>query len=185
VLLRPSPSKLRDLKCDRKKLTDRTSPLLRLKRRPSDRRGGDVELRAMSDSIDYVRRRADMFLRFRDRKVEEFASMLIFDACVCGASAATYTKVGRWHLVSSPNDWLVSNSLGLPSVDLFKRLVPMPEAGRNIHRHEAIVVALASGGITYRRGKEEFRWGQAEDVETIAVYVQQNLFDCRVVGFVA
>ncbi|MDH3605151.1 MAG: hypothetical protein OEU26_36610 [Candidatus Tectomicrobia bacterium] len=104
-------------------------------------------MKAMDNSVDYVRRNRRKFLQAEQVEPIELTERLLGDALYAGASECTVLRHKDWWIIISSTDWLDGHDVYSPE-DIFQHIVPMPEAGPNAMRGEVLLMAFAQKVVT-------------------------------------
>jgi hypothetical protein len=104
-------------------------------------------MKAMDNTIDYIRRNRGRFLRAKKTEPIELVERILGDALYGGASECAVLRQNDWWIIASTTDWLCGHEAYAPE-DMFHRIVAMPEAGQNAMRSEVLLTAFAPKVIT-------------------------------------
>jgi hypothetical protein len=104
-------------------------------------------MNTLDNTVDYIRRNRDRFLRSKQTEPIELVERILGDALYAGASECAVFRQDDWWIIASPTDWLGGHNAYAPE-DLFHRIVAMPEAGQNAMRGEVLLTAFAQNVIT-------------------------------------
>ena len=74
------------------------------------------------------------------------------DVLELGGGACTIRRSNDWWVIGSDKDWLEAPYYGYSEVELFARIVPAPQHGRNSMRGEILVAAFFRSVWTSRDG---------------------------------
>lgn len=105
------------------------------------------QLQETADAVEIIRKYPEQFLGGASRATSDrLAALLLRDALCKEASNVWAERHGDWWVVGGNVDWVSSD--GIRTEDAFRKLIPLPSAGRNCHRSEVIVAAFASAIMT-------------------------------------
>ncbi len=107
-------------------------------------------VRVISESaIEHIRSKPEMYLPAGASSVgTKLVGLLLVDSLALGIHDVQIVRNKDWYAIAADSDWLRRGKYALNIVDLFDRLVPLPEAGINSIRHEVVVAAFACDVLT-------------------------------------
>jgi hypothetical protein len=111
-----------------------------------------MQLAVVDNAVEFVRSHPGFFFR-GDPEPMACVQQLVAEVLALGGHEVTVRREGTWWLVSSTFDWL-RPAPGLTVMDLFQRLIPLPELGPNTSRVEVALVAFARRVATVGTGEE-------------------------------
>ena len=100
-----------------------------------------MEISVHDDPVGFVRRNIQMFFPNGPPSAMECATRLVEDALTLGASTVRISVESGFWTVCANENWLFHEELDVSA--LFRRLVPLPEAGPNSFRSEVFLGAFA------------------------------------------
>jgi hypothetical protein len=96
----------------------------------------------------------------------DLASKIAADALILRASRTLAVHADPWWAVAADVDWLAAAPV--PVDELFRRIVPFPEAGVNSMRSEILLTAFADDVLTWNGNDQPYRLkGVADDWHAI------------------
>lgn len=105
------------------------------------------DLTVLSDAFGYIRRNPARFFLSGEYRPAELAALIVREALAAGARDVSATRIGRWFVVRSDDDWLADQWEAS-----FRRIVPFPQAGQNAMRVEVLAATFADQTATSWRG---------------------------------
>jgi len=117
----------------------------------------EKDIQVLTDSVGFVRRNPDMFLRLGEPNIHDFVENIVSTALLLGANKINVIKHDEWMFISSNVDWTKNDER-----DAFSRILPFPEAGVNSCRPEVILVAFCTSVLfkTKHSGIREINCGE-------------------------
>ncbi|WP_095988978.1 hypothetical protein [Cystobacter fuscus] len=109
-------------------------------------------------------------------------SAIVTEAILVTSGPVTALRRDRWWVIYSPLDWFGEYSEKID--ELFGRIVPFPEGGRNSSRAEIVLTAFASSVVT--ASATRVQWIKKRDIASVdptAAWVQQSQPLGRLVAF--
>lgn len=118
------------------------------------------------DPIAHIRSHPGMYLPGGVASPADLASRLSADALLLGASRTLVVHDGEWWAVAADADWF--SPAPIPADELFRRIVPFPEAGVNSMRSEVLLTAFADDVLTWGEDDAPHRVkGAADDWQRV------------------
>ena len=107
----------------------------------------NADLEVLGDALSAIRARPEVYIGQGDRGLH-IAEAVLGDALLLGATRVLCERHGDWFVISADVDWLtVACRFPAPVAELFRRIVPLPEAGANSMRSEVLIAAFATSAV--------------------------------------
>jgi hypothetical protein len=128
----------------------------------------------IKDAIAHLRRYPEMHLGRPEATRAQLASFLVSDALNLGAQHCSCSVLSQWTIVSAEVDWTRRGRGGdRPYAELFRILVPLPEAGLEEIRHEIYLRAFAADVFVASRQAIEVIQGAPPPADVAALLTEQ------------
>ncbi len=115
----------------------------------------------LTDPKQFIRRAPERFFRHVPPKAYELVQGLAADALLLtGGLVRMRRGSGGWWIVQCDEDWLCVGNKGDP-LEVFQRMLPLPEASPNSLRSEVLVAAFARDLVTTAAGGRSVIVGEA------------------------
>jgi len=93
------------------------------------------------NALDHIRAYPELYIPGGEPKAWQLAERLASDALLLGASRVETSHSENWWFVAGDLDWLAIGAADI--AELFRAIVPFPEAGINSMRSEVLLGAFA------------------------------------------
>lgn len=134
----------------------------------------------LPDPLTHVRSHPEMYLPAGRLEPSDFAARIAADALACGAGRTLAVHHDTWWAVAADIDWLAG---GAPAVaDLFRRVIPLPQAGPNSMRGEILLGAFADDVITWDSQRADRIQGTQRESESLRSLLNDRTWR-RVIAF--
>ncbi|MDP5209742.1 hypothetical protein [Microbulbifer sp. 2205BS26-8] len=111
-------------------------------------------------------------------------SLIEQDANLLGCGEVGAHIIDGWYIVSSSSDWIKKNSQNIDSwLEVFKKLIPMSEAGVNAIRHEIFLMAFAESVFILEKGNVVLLKGDFPSDSVLECIEREGLEEKFSVGF--
>jgi hypothetical protein len=121
----------------------------------------------LTDAVGWVRSKPEMFFGKEEPDALDLLNYVMLDLLEIGRGECRIRQAGSWWLVSSDRDWMAHQTLSV--IELFQRVVPAPEHGRNAMRGEVLLNAFAQDAMTLSSSERLVVRGESAPDEVIAV----------------
>jgi hypothetical protein len=138
------------------------------------------DLTVMDDPLEYIRCSPQRFLRVVNGA--ELTAAVVAGACLLTDQPVTALRRGPWWIVGSEGDWMQLQHDESVN-DLFTRIVPFPQAGRNSMHGEVLVAAFATDIVTANQDGVQTIKGAAPDNQVVREWLMVNPLWNRVLAF--
>lgn len=138
-------------------------------------------LKPITDHVSLLKKNRRIYIGDSILTTAQLAELVVNDSKCLGCPEAETQKIGEWQLVITQSDWVLRNPQQLNSwIDVFKKLIPLPEAGINAVRHEIYLMAFTSNIFIWNKGKLHLIKGELPSKDTVDMDLGVEKF---IVGF--
>lgn len=142
------------------------------------------KIRLISDPVEIVRNNPDRYLGSESISGTGLSNLIEQDANFLGCGEVGISIINEWYVVSAEDDWIKKNSQGIESwLEVFKKLMPLPEAGVNAIRHEIFLMAFAKNIFISENGNIVLIKGDFPDDSVLECIEREGLEERFSLGF--
>lgn len=142
------------------------------------------KIRLVSEPIEIVRNNPERYLGSENISGATLSSLIEQDANLLDCGEVSTFVIDGWYIVSADGDWIKKNSQGIDSwLEVFKKLMPLPESGVNAIRHEIFLMAFAESVFISEKGSVVLLKGDFPSDSVLECIEREGLEERFSVGF--